>query len=216
MRLENYTEQKERLPKSGKQIIGRKEGDSIIVYQAFNPNIAKFAVEKQQFGGEHYSFSRMSWIKPGFLWMMYRAGWASKEHQQKILAITLPMEHFRSILQDATISSYDEKLFATHELWKQELEKTEVRLQWDPDHDPVSNKQERKAIQLGMKGDTLKKFCTEWIVKIEDITPFVQEQYEHVKAGRLQHLMVPYEEVIEMKDETIDRRIGISQMSIKS
>lgn len=210
MKLEKYIKQKERLPKTGKQIIGRIEGENIIVYQAFNPNIAKYAVENQKFGGEHYSFTRMSWIKPGFLWLMYRAGWAVKEHQQQILAITLPLVHFEKILSEATISSFENTLFPSHESWKQELEKTEVRLQWDPDHDPNGNKQERKAIQLGMKGAILKQFCTEWIVKIEDITPFVKAEYEKVKAGSLHELEVPFEEVIEINNETINKRIGIS------
>jgi hypothetical protein len=166
MKTEKYKEQKRRLPIAGQQIIACKKDENIIVYQAFNPQIANYAVAHQQFGGAAYSFNRMSWIKPGFLWMMYRAGWASKEHQQNILAITLPIVHFKNILQQATISSYKEELFATQEIWKEELSKTEVRLQWDPDHDPYGNKQERKAIQLGMKGELLKKFCTEWIVKI--------------------------------------------------
>lgn len=209
MNLEKYTDQLKRLPNSGRQIIGQRSGDNIIVYQAFNPNIANYAVKNQRFGGEYYSFTRMSWIKPGFLWMMYRAGWASKEHQQKILAITISLENFKTILSEATISSYDAGMYNNHEVWKNELEKTEVRLQWDPDHDPYGNKQERKAIQLGMKGTILKKFCTEWIIKIDDITPFVNEEYEKVKNQKLENLLLPYEEVIEIGDITINKRLGI-------
>ena len=143
------------------------------------------------------------------LWMMYRAGWASKEHQQKILAITLPISHFKTILSNATISSYTDELFESHDEWKHELEKTEVRLQGDPDHDPFGNKQERKAIQLGMKGNMLKQFCTEWITKIEDITDFVQGEYEKVKANNINDLNIPFEELIVIDDEKINNRIGI-------
>ncbi len=210
MKKEKYTEQINRLPKQGKQIIGQLDKDNIIVYQAFNPNIASYAVANQKFGGEYYSFTRMSWIKPGFLWMMYRAGWASKEHQQKILAITVPLVHFKTILNNATISSYTNEIYSTHEEWKQELEKTEVRLQWDPDHDPFGNKQERKAIQLGMKGTILKQFCTEWIIKIEDITDFAHAEYEKVKLNSLTNLNIPFEEVIVIEDERINKRLGIT------
>jgi len=209
MKLEKYTDQVNRLPKSGRQVIGQLNGNSIIVYQAFNPLIADYAIINQKFGGDHYSFNRMSWIKPGFLWMMYRAGWASKEHQQKILAITLPLEHFETILKTATISSYSDEIYPTREAWKTELENTEVRLQWDPDHDPFGNKQERKAIQLGLKGKILKQFCTEWILKIEDITDFVKTEYEKVKANSVSELTIPYEEILEIKDEKIKLRIHI-------
>lgn len=60
MKTEKYIKQKNRLPKTGKQIIGRKDGDNIIVYQAFNSHIAIYAVANQAFGGPHYSFNRMS------------------------------------------------------------------------------------------------------------------------------------------------------------
>lgn len=209
MKTEKYTEQIKRLPQTGRQIIGRKEGNNIIVYQAFNPQIANYAVREQKFGGSAYSFNRMSWIKPGFLWMMYRAGWAAKENQQQILAITLPLEHFKTILSQATITSFDNHYFDNHDAWKTELEKTEVRLQWDPDHDPYGNKTERKAIQLGMKDEILKQFCTEWVTRIEDITGFVKEEHKKVLNKNLSELNVPFEEIIEIKDGNIKKRIGV-------
>jgi hypothetical protein len=209
MKIEKYIEQVNRLPKQGKQIIGQINGESIIVYQAFNPNIANYAIKNQKFGGEHYSFTRMSWIKPGFLWMMYRAGWASKDHQQRILAITLPIEHFKTILSNATISSYTNEIYDTHEEWKNELEKTEVRLQWDPDHNPFGMKQERKAIQLGMKGMILKRFCNEWITEIKDITEFVKGEYEKVKANEIDNLNIPYEEILNIEELHIKKRLNL-------
>lgn len=209
MRTEKYTEQKTRLPKSGRNIIGCREDENIIVYQAFNPPIADYAVTNQQFGGPAYSFSRMSWIKPGFLWMMYRAGWAGKEQQERILRITLPLVHFKTILSQATFSSYQEEVYETQDNWKAALDKTEVRLQWDPDHDPFGNKEERKAIQLGMKGDILKKFCTEWILKIEDVTEFVKAAHEKVVANEIGELLVPFEEVIDIRDDEIKKRITV-------
>ena len=209
MKLEKYIEQKKRLPINGKRVIGRMENESIIVYQAFNSSIANYAIENQKFGGAHYSYNRMSWIKPGFLWMMHRAGWALKENQERILAITLPLVHFKTILRQATISSYDKDLYESHDLWRQELDQTEVRLQWDPDHDPFGNKLERKAIQLGMKGVILKQFCTEWITGIEDITPFVKHEHQKITDNQLEDLLVPFEDAIELNDALINKRIGI-------
>jgi len=67
LKTELYTTQKERLPEKGQHLIGQINDEQIVVYQAFNPKISRFAVEKQKFGGGHYSFERMSWIKPNFL-----------------------------------------------------------------------------------------------------------------------------------------------------
>lgn len=211
MKTEKYIEQIKRLPRSGKQIIGRTDGINIVVYQAFNPHIAKYALANQKFGGSNYGFGRMSWIKPGFLWMMYRAGWASKENQQHILAITISLENFKKILSQATISSFDDKIFGTHQIWKDELSKTEVRLQWDPDHDPFGNKQIRKAIQLGLKGEILKQFATDWIIKIEDITDFCKNEYQKVISKNINDLNIPFEEIIQIEDDVIEKRIGIEK-----
>ena len=213
MRMEKYIEQKKRLPENGRHLIGTIENDNIVLYQAFNNHIAEYAVSNQRFGGPYYSFSRMSWIKPGFLWMMYRAGWASKDNQQHILAITLPIVYFKKILAQATMTSFDNKLFVSHEAWKTELDKTEVRLQWDPDHDPLGNKEERKAIQIGMKGETLRKFCTEWITQIEDITDFVKQEYSKILNGSVEDLNIPYEQVLNLGDQEIEKRIGLSSIS---
>lgn len=211
MKTEKYIEQIKRLPDNGKQIIGSTDGTNIVVYQAFNHHISKYALENQKFGGSNYGFGRMSWIKPGFLWMMYRAGWANKENQQRILAITISIENFKMILAQATISSFDDKIFDTPQTWKEELNKTEVRLQWDPDHDPFGNKQVRKAIQLGLKGNILKKFATEWIIKIEDITDFCKTEYHKVLTKMIADLNIPFEEIIEVNDSITEQRLGIEK-----
>ena len=72
-----------------------------MVYQAFCPQIAAFAVKNGKFGGPGYSFQRMTWIKTNFMWMMYRSGWAGKRDQERILAIRLSLEGFDTILANA-------------------------------------------------------------------------------------------------------------------
>lgn len=212
MKLETipYSDYEKELPQSGKYILGQERGDNIIVYQAFNPLISNYAVENQQFGGSAYSFTRMSWIKPNFLWMMYRAGWASKEHQQDILAIEISKTNFVELLDEAVHSSYHESVYGSHENWKKELGNSSVRLQWDPDHHPNGGKLERRAIQIGIKGDLLRKFATDWIISIENITPFVKEQKAILDSKQLDKLLVIKEQVIEIEDEEIRRKLELA------
>jgi hypothetical protein len=49
-----------------------------------------------------------------------------------------------------------------------------------------------------LRGETLRKFATEWITKIEDITEFVKNEYEKVSANNLNQLIVPKEDVIQL------------------
>lgn len=206
---ENYLTYQNHIPQTGQHILAQQANDCIIVYQAFNPFIANYAIEHQQFGGDAYSFTRMSWIKPNFLWMMYRCGWAQKENQQHVLAIWIKATDFDFILSKAAYSSYKEGIYANRDEWKKHLEETAVRLQWDPDHDPHGKPQQRRAIQLGMKGDVLKTFCTEMILKIEDITPFVKQQYQFIAKNELDKLSVPEERVYLPKDDKLKEFLGL-------
>ena len=81
MQTELYQHQQTVLPTEGQFIIATSSPTSIYVYQAYKPAIAEYAVAHQRFGGSHFSFQRMTWIKPNFMWMMYRSGWAQKENQ---------------------------------------------------------------------------------------------------------------------------------------
>jgi hypothetical protein len=206
-----YSCYEKELPQSGKHIIGQLHNENIIVYQAFNPNISKWAIEHQKFGGSHYKFSRMSWIKPNFLWMMYRAGWAMKEHKQNILAIEISRTNFEILLKEAVHSSYIEEIYGTREKWKSDLGKSQVRLQWDPDHNPYGKKLERRAIQIGIKGELLEKFGREWIVSIEDITEFAHKQKSILDSGEMENFHVIEEEIISMQNKELIDKLQISQ-----
>ena len=41
----------------------------------------------------------MTWIKPSFLWMMYRCGWGLKEGQETVLAVEITREGFEWALR---------------------------------------------------------------------------------------------------------------------
>ena len=204
----DYTLQSEQLPKHGRHIIAQYDKKSIIVYQAYRPTIGHFAAKHGYFGGE-FSLNRMSWIKPNFLWMMYRSGWGTKEGQEVVLAIRLKRTAFDEILSLAIHSSFVEAVYGTQGDWKKAVNDSSVRLQWDPDHDPAGNKIERRAIQLGLRGDVLEKYSREWILDIQDVSEFVAEQRQYAKAPYSQ-LLVPSEAVYPVSDADTANKLGIS------
>ncbi len=139
------------------------------------------------------------------MWMMYRSEWATAENQQRILALSIKKQDVFKILQEGVLSSFDATKCADEAAWKQDLNQSEVRIQWDPDHDEFGMKLKRKAIQIGMKGEVLRKFSTEMLLKIEDITSFVRAQRIHNVTK--EDFLVPQEKVISFT-ETI-KHIGI-------
>lgn len=210
--LKKYDEQITAWPKSGYHIMAQYDDEEIIVYQSYRKEIGEFAVKNQFFGGE-FSLTRMTWIKPNFLWMMYRNGWGTKEGQEVVLAIHLKISAFNKYLQNAVYSSYDVSLEISHEEWQEQVKTSSVRLQWDPDHDPYGNKLERRAIQIGLRDDFIKSFAKDDIVLIEDISEFVKEQYSFVQNQQLEKLVVPAEKPFVFKDEELNKKLKISEKS---
>lgn len=177
-------------PNEGRHIMAHYDEDTIVVYQAYRAEIGLHAARHQSFGGA-FSYNRMSWIKPNFLWMMYRSGWGTKEGQEITLAITLRRSFFDELLESAIASSFTASNFDDIKDWKKALTISDVRLQWDPDHDPSGSSVTRRAIQLGLRGESLRRFGTEEALQIEDISDFVASQRAHI--GTPENLIIPSE-----------------------
>jgi Domain of unknown function (DUF4291) len=194
-----YEEQKILLPDEGIHFVAHEQDDVLTFYAAFNDSIANYAVENQHFGGHTFSFNRMTWIKPSFMWMMYRSKWGTAENQERILALHVKKQDVVEILNKGVLSTFDAAIHADEATWKKDLRQSKVRIQWDPDHDENGFKLNRKAIQIGLKGHMLRKFATELHLHIEDITAFVSAQrtYKCTKEG----FLVPQEKVIDFEDK---------------
>lgn len=156
--------------------------DTIRVYQAYNKRIANEAVNKGTFGNS-FKMDRMTWIKPSFLWMMYRCGWGTKENQEHILAIDIKREAFDYIVQNAVISTYNSDMSISQSEWKEQIKNSDIRCQWDPERNIYGNPLEYRSIQLGLRGNALQKYVNEWIVNITDITDYVKELREKMNKG---------------------------------
>ena len=141
----------------------------------------------------------MSWIKPNFLWMMYRCGWATKPDQEVVLAVRLRRDAFDEILRLAVHSSFVPEVYEDEAAWKRAVSSSDVRLQWDPDHGPSGNPVERRAIQLGLRGEALARYAGEWLLGVEDITGFVRGQRANAVAP-YDRLVTPREDVYPVAD----------------
>jgi hypothetical protein len=206
---EPYVEQAKRWPQQGRHILAHFDDESIVVYQAYRPSIGRFTAEHSYFGGG-FSLERMSWIKPNFLWMMYRCGWGTKEGQEVILGLRLRRDFFDSILAQAVQSAYHEGHYPSREQWQEALKASAVRLQWDPDHDPVGGKLERRAIQLGLRDEVLKAFSRRELLEVIDMTGFVAQQRPHASSAGFEGLHTPVEHVYLPADPAVGKRLGLA------
>ena len=209
--LASYASQRALWPASGRVILAHYDDEEIVVYQAFHRITAEHAVKHQRLGGPRYSLSRMSWVKPNFLWMMYRCGWLQKDDEQgRVLAIWIRRTFFDEILECAVASSWDRNRFADRGDWQRKSKLSSVRLQWDPDHAPNGAKQERRAVQLGLRGPMLDRFVNEATTRIEDISELVIREREHLAEP--DRLMLPTERIYEVGSAKAREALGMAAL----
>jgi hypothetical protein len=160
---------------------------TIRVYQAYSDAIANSALKHGTFFSPPFKMDRMTWIKPSFLWMMYRSGWGKKDSgQNRILAIDITREGFEWALEHSCLSHFEKGIYATKEEWQTIKENSPVRIQWDPERDFHLQPLEHRAIQVGLSGDAVKLYVKEWIHSITDITEMASEIHSLVEQNQLE------------------------------
>jgi len=207
--VEPYREQVAIWPKSGRHILAQYAEDDIVVYQAYRPSIGRHAAEQGTFG-PGFRYSRMSWVKPNFLWMMYRSAWGTAEGQEVVLALRLRRTFFDALLAQAVASSWDRSRFSTEEEWSRAVGRSSVRLQWDPDHHPSGPQLERRAIQLGLRGEALAAFGRRELLEVIDLSDFVAEQRARLSSGGVADLVTPRERVYRPADPAIGAALQLA------
>ncbi|MEU4153080.1 DUF4291 domain-containing protein [Streptomyces sp. NPDC026659] len=166
------------------RIRARYTDSTITVYQAYTPAIGVPAARDGRFPPA-WKRDRMTWIKPSFLWMMYRCGWAAKEGQETVLAVEISRDGFAWALRNACLSQYTRGVHESQAVWKRELRRAPARVQWDGERDLRLEPLPYRSLQLGLGGEAAVRYADEWIVGIEDVTPLACEVHAEVRAGRL-------------------------------
>jgi hypothetical protein len=157
-------------------------GGTVTVYQAYAPEIAGPAAAAGRFVPP-FKRDRMTWIKPSFLWMMYRCGWATKPGQERVLAVELSRSGFEQALADACLSHYDRDRYADRAAWAARLKVSPVRVQWDPERSLRLGELPYRSLQVGLSGPAVDSYVDEWAVGITDITPTVGTIRAALDAG---------------------------------
>ena len=148
--------------------------ESIVVYQAYSAPIADAALAAGTFVTP-FKRERMTWIKPSFLWMMYRSGWGEKPGQERVLAIELSRDGFEWALAHSSLSHHDRRAHDRLEDWEAQKRSSPVRVQWDPERSLTLEPLPYRAIQIGLSGEAVTRYVEEWIRAIRDVTGLATE-----------------------------------------
>lgn len=160
----------------------------IAVYSAFSSSIADIALENQKLLPP-FSYKRMTWIKPSYLWMMYRSDWGGRAGMERILCIWIERSKWESALKEAILTTPENHVYSDAKKWRKLLEKARIRVQWDPERDIKNRRLDYKSIQVGITSSLSEEYAKRWIFKIEDMTEqtrkisslVFQRKYEEAK-----------------------------------
>ncbi|MFJ6371632.1 DUF4291 domain-containing protein [Streptomyces virginiae] len=155
---------------------------TITVYQAYSPALGLPAARDGRFPPA-WKRERMTWIKPSFLWMMYRCGWGTEDGQETVLAVEITREGFDRALREACLSHYVPDVHADRAAWQEALRSAPTRVQWDPERDLRLNPLPYRSLQLGLSGPASRAYADEWTVAIRDVTGTAREIRRLLGAG---------------------------------
>ncbi|KAL7275996.1 hypothetical protein RUND412_001027 [Rhizina undulata] len=163
-----------------RQIRALYDDETITVYQAYSSTIALPAVTHQRLSASpDFLYQRMTWIKPSWMWMMYRSGYSYKDPKQAhILAIKMKRENFEKLLYMASVNhaagmKNDEKL-------------KPVRVQWDPERGLELERLSWRSLQVGVGREVVENWVDNLIESIEDVTENARDMKRLIDGGNLE------------------------------
>ena len=155
-----------------REIRATYSAELVVVYQAYPESIAVAALGAQRFVPP-FKLDRMTWIKPSFLWMMYRSGWGEKPGQERVLRISVPRQDFDWLLKHAVLSHFVPEIHQTEAHWRANIRASSVVVQWDPERDLMLRPLSHRTIQIGLRGQAAQRYATKSELTIEDVTHMV-------------------------------------------
>jgi hypothetical protein len=183
--------------------------ESIVVYQAYNDAIANAALGAGRFVTP-FSFNRMTWIKPSFLWLMERSGWGTKSNQTRILAIRISRAGWEVALKQGVLTAFEPAVHVSLADWQDRFEAAPVHIQWDPERSLHGKKLDYRAIQVGISRTLIGEYVSQWIMEIRDLTETTSKIRSLRKSGHYNKAkrLLPREAAYPV-EAAVARRLGM-------
>ncbi len=185
------------------------DAETIVMYQAYAPAIAEPALAAQRFVAP-FSFGRMTWIKPSFLWLMHRSNWGRKAGQERILAVRIRRTGWEQALSLAVLTSPEATVFRSPDEWSKALPKPRSTFNGIPSATSGAARCLATASRSASAAISIREYAESWVVAIEDRTPLVRKMYQQIQAGHADSAakLLPRERPYAV-DERIARRLLI-------
>ena len=188
------------------QIRADFDAQTIVIYQAYGAQIARSALAAGRFVAP-FSLTRMTWIKPSFLWLMERSNWAQKAGQEQILAVRIGRAGWEEALRLGVLTSYEKSAHPNPQTWRAEFDKAPVHVQWDPERSIRGADVGINSIQVGLSCTVIERYVNDWVVEIRDLTPLVRKIHTLTQNGKVANAkkLLPPERIYPVESEIAKR-----------
>ncbi len=120
---------------------------------------------------------------------------------EAIAKIKLSHEAFTEIIDQSIGTHWDQEVFSTEDDWQRNLNRSDVIHQWDPERDIVGKRLDRQAIQIRIRGTVIRKYVSDYIIGVEDVSPLVHEIGRIRKSGASDYPELPEERAYTIPEE---------------
>lgn len=185
------------------------DAHEIALYAAFDSSIAKVALAKQQLLPP-FAYDRMTWVKPSFLWLMYRSEWGQSAGMESVLRIWIGRREWEAALEEAVLTTPERHVYPDAKAWRTRLDKAKIRVQWDPERDIRNQRLNYRSIQVGIMPQLSEAFAKRWIRRIEDLTPLCRRIRSLVLQGTFSEAeaLLPLEQIYPVSPR-IQKNLGM-------
>jgi hypothetical protein len=157
---------------------------TVVVYQAYCPAVADAALAAGTFV-EPFSFGRMTWIKPSFLWLMARSNWGRRPGQERTLAVRLRRDAWDHALSLAVPTDPAAAAYADYGSWRRAFGAAAVHAQWDTERSLRGAGLSHYSVQVGLSRAVVREYAEAWVVGLLDVSDRVRAIAELVRHGRV-------------------------------
>ena len=180
------------IPADPRVVCATFDPDEVVVWQAHSNEVADCALRHGRFGGRAWRTDRVTRFRLSLPSLLARNGWATREGRERILAVRLKREGFDTMLRQAVHAGYEPEIYATRNTWHLATRYGHVVVAWHPDVDPSGAELGRETLRMGIRDAALERFTREWVVGIEDWTPWVLENRRQACASLPVPRLAPY------------------------
>lgn len=162
------------LPRAGRPLLATWDETSVVVWQAHRPEVADELLARGRPGGTSWRTDRVTRMRTSLPSLLGRCDWCRRPGRERLLALRLSRDGFDAMLRQAVHGEFEPANYATRGAWQLATRYGAVTLTWHPDRDALGRELPRQAPRIAVRDDALRRLTTDWVLALEDWTPWVQ------------------------------------------